>query len=206
MRIILCFLFFCNVCFAEVLPEHAETRLKEGNLRFIAETSHHPNRCSERRLETADTQEPFATIVGCSDSRVAPEIIFDQGIGDLFIVRVAGNVVGPVEQDSIEYSVLILKSPLILVVGHQNCGAVNAVLSGQTKDIEAVAKLVQPAVDEAQKQKGDKLLNAIQNNARNVAKQLRKQKLFKKMIKEKKLGVKAAYYSFETGKVEILSD
>ena len=91
-------------------------------------------------------QKPFAIILGCSDSRVSPEILFDQGIGDLFIVRVAGNVAGPVELDSIEYAALYLKSSLVLVLGHENCGAITAVLDGQTKEIEHVADLIAPAI------------------------------------------------------------
>ncbi len=203
------FLLFCclafNLIFAAT-PEEAATKLKEGNRRFVAEASHYPNRCAERRLETSEKQEPFAAIVACSDSRVAPEIVFDQGLGHLFIVRIAGNVIGATEQNSIDYAVLQLHAPLIVVVGHQNCGAVKAVLDGTTEGIEAVAKLIQPAVNEAKKQPGDPLTNAIKNNARMAAAQLRKDKVLAKLIKKKKLLVKAAYYNFLTGEVEMLSD
>jgi carbonic anhydrase len=103
-------------------------RLKEGNQRYVEDKLIHPDRTSERREALQSKQQPFAIIVGCSDSRVAPEIVFDQGVGDLFIVRVAGNVVGPIELDSIEYAAEYLKSCLIVVMGHQNCGAVDAVM------------------------------------------------------------------------------
>lgn len=178
--------------------------LKEGNQRFATDQSIHPDRAGERRLETAALQEPFAVIVGCSDSRVAPEIIFDQGIGDLFIVRVAGNVVGPLELDSIEYAALYLHSSLVVVLGHENCGAVNAVLKGTTKDIENVAALIEPAVKESQTQKGDRLENAIKDNVKMVVKQLAETKVLKRLIAEKKITVVGGYYNFHTGCVEFL--
>lgn len=201
---------FCLVAlsyaFAQPGPDDAVTRLAEGNRRFIAEESHYPNRAAERRLETMEKQEPFAAIVACSDSRVAPEIIFDQGLGHLFIVRIAGNVIGATEQNSIDYSVLVLHTPLVLVVGHQNCGAVKAVLAGETEGVETIAKLIQPAVNESKKQPGDPLENAIKNNARMAAKQLRNNKTLSKLVKKNKLLIKAAYYNFQTGEVEMLPD
>ncbi len=106
-------------------------KLLEGNERYVRFESEHPNRSRERLLETAKEQKPFAVIVGCSDSRVAAEILFDQGIGDLFIVRVAGNVVGDIELASIRFAVEQLGVSLIFVLGHENCGAVQAVFTGQ---------------------------------------------------------------------------
>jgi len=182
--------------------EKALENLIEGNKRFSTDQSVHPDRTTERRQETAALQEPFAVIVGCSDSRVAPEIIFDQGIGDLFIVRVAGNVVGPVELDSIEYSVLYLHSTLVVVLGHENCGAVKAVKAGQTKDIEAVAKLVEPAV---KKTKDESLEASIKMNVQMVVEQLKKSPVLAELIKQKKLGVVGGYYNFQDGKVTISS-
>lgn len=179
-------------------------RLMEGNRRFTEEKSLYPDRTAERRHETKALQEPFAAILGCSDSRVPPEILFDQGIGDLFIVRVAGNIVGPVEQDSIEYSVLQLHASLILVLGHENCGAVKAVLQGKTKDIEAVAELIQPAVDKVKNLSGDRLEEAIKTNVRLVVDQLEKSPIFRDLIAKKKLTVAGGYYDFHTGKVELL--
>lgn len=181
-------------------PQEALQMLIEGNARFSSDQSEHPDRTSERRLETVQLQTPFACIVGCSDSRVPLEIIFDQGIGDLFIVRVAGNVVGPLELDSVEYSVIYLKSKLILVLGHENCGAVAAVLAGQTKDIEDVAKLIQPAVNEA---KGD-LETAIKANVRKVVRQLQNTPVIKDYMSKGKVDVRGGYYNFHTGKVELL--
>lgn len=185
-------------------PQKALEMLMEGNQRFSSDRSLHPDRIRERRLETAVKQEPFAIILGCSDSRVAPEIIFDQGIGDLFIVRVAGNVVGPIEQDSIEYSVIYLHSSLILVLGHENCGAVSAVLAGNTKDIEAVAERIQPAVKKTEKQKGDKVENTIKANVQMVVDQLNASPVLRRLIDKKQLLVQGGYYNFHTGQVELI--
>jgi carbonic anhydrase len=185
-------------------PEKALQNLIEGNQRFSKDQSLHLNRASERRQELLSKQIPYAVIVGCSDSRVAPEIIFDQGIGDLFIVRVAGNVVGPLEQDSIDYSVIYLKSSIIMVLGHENCGAIDAVIAGNTKDIEAVAQLIQPAVDATKTQTNNRLQNTIKTNAKMMADQLRNNPVLSDYIAKKKLSVVAAYYNFHTGKVELL--
>jgi carbonic anhydrase len=205
------FLCFCTLILCTQLTsaqppgQRALEVLMEGNARFRTDRSLHPDRTSERRLEMTQSQAPFATIVGCSDSRVAPEILFDQGIGDLFIVRVAGNIVGPIEQDSIEYSVLYVHSSLVLVLGHENCGAVKAVLEGQTKDIEAVAELIQPAVEQSRSQSGNPLENAIKENVRFVVDQLKKSPVLKPLIAQKKLFVQGGYYNFHTGKVELLN-
>jgi carbonic anhydrase len=180
--------------------DEALQNLKDGNIRFATDASIHPNRVSERREELTHTQAPFAAIVGCSDSRVSPEIIFDQGIGDLFIIRVAGNVVGPLEMDSIDYAAIYLHSCLIVVLGHENCGAVDAVLKGTTKDIEAVAKLVAPAVKKA----GGGLEATIKANVQQVVSQIQASKTLKSLFDQKKLTVVGGYYNFHTGKVEFL--
>jgi carbonic anhydrase len=187
-----------------VTPDQALQTLMEGNQRFSKDKSLHLDRTSERRQELLSKQTPHATIVGCSDSRVAPEIVFDQGIGDLFIVRVAGNVVGPLELDSVEYSALYLHSSIVMVLGHENCGAVNAVIGGNTKDIEAVAELIQPAADATKMQKDNRLENTIKINAKMMADQLRNSPVLAGLIAKKKLTVVAAYYNFHTGKVELL--
>jgi len=186
-------------------PEQALKNLMEGNQRFSQDKSLHLDRTSERRQELISKQTPHTVIVGCSDSRVAPEIVFDQGIGDLFIVRVAGNVIGPLEQDSIDYSVIYLNSCLIMVLGHENCGAIDAVLAGKTKDIESVAEMLQPAADATKTQKTNRLENTIKTNAEMVADQLKKNPLLSSLIAKKKLMVVPAYYNFHTGKVELLN-
>ncbi|HSW72989.1 MAG TPA: carbonic anhydrase [Chlamydiales bacterium] len=189
-----------------VTPDEALKRLMEGNNRYIKEELIHPDTGMKTRKSNLLTQYPYATILGCSDSRVPPELIFDEGIGDLFVVRVAGNVVGPIEQDSIEYAAIYLGSSLILVMGHENCGAVKAVIEGNTKDIEDVAVLIQPAVNAAKKQGGSAILkNAIQKNAENVAHQLQRSPVLSKLIQEGKIRIVPAYYNFLSGKVELIT-
>lgn len=107
-------------------PEQAWQALKEGNARFVAGDPLHPNQDSARREDLASGQRPFATFFGCSDSRVAAEVIFDQGLGDLFVVRTAGHVLGPTELGSMEFGAHVLGIPLIVVLGHDSCGAVTA--------------------------------------------------------------------------------
>ena len=185
-------------------PKQALERLINGNQRYIDDRLLHPDRSSEHREALVANQKPFAIIVGCSDSRVPPEILFDQGLGDLFVVRVAGNVVGPIELASVKYSAVYLNSSLILVLGHQNCGAVNAVLSGQIKDIEAVSELLQPAVTRARGLPGLALENAIKENVKLVVKQLQNSQGLQDLIRAKKIAVVGGYYNLNTGLVELL--
>jgi carbonic anhydrase len=189
---------------AALLPTQALDSLKEGNVRFSQGKSLHPNQSEQRRMATQKGQAPFAVIVGCSDSRVSPEIIFDQGIGDVFIVRVAGNVVGPIELDSIEFAAAALHSPLIVVLGHQNCGAVNAVLQGQTKDIEAIASQIEPAAKQTKNIKKDRLEKTIKVNAQLVVDHLKKTPVLQSLIEKQQLEIVPAYYHFDSGQVEWL--
>lgn len=180
-------------------PDEALTRLLDGNKRYRKDEPHNRFAASQRREETLHKQTPFAVILGCSDSRVPPEIIFDQGVGDLFIVRVAGNVVGSVELDSIRYATQTLHSNLIFVMGHESCGAITAVLEGKTADIQAVADLVPPQVKEEHN-----VEKAVKANVRWVVNSLRKSSRFKKLIDEGKIAVQGAYYHFSSGEVELL--
>lgn len=182
-------------------PEEALRRLIQGNERYAEDRMQHPDRTKMRREAVTQRQNPFAIIVGCSDSRVPPEIIFDQGLGDLFVVRVAGQVVGPIELDSIGFAAEYLGSSVILVLGHESCGAVTAVLNDNTQDIESVAGLIKPAIEKA-KEKG--LEQAIKANVRHVVKELKEKKLFKRYISEGHITVAGGYYHLSTGKVEML--
>lgn len=164
-------------------------RLLEGNERYVRFESEHPNRSSERLLETAKGQKPFAIIVGCSDSRVAAEILFDQGIGDLFIVRVAGNVVGPIELASIRFAVEHLGVSLIFVLGHENCGAIQAVFSGN-------GDLIKPISDHIEINEAKSLEDAVKNNILHVRDDLTNQ--------FPTADVQGGYYCLHTGQVSIL--
>jgi carbonic anhydrase len=133
-------------------PRDAFDLLMAGNQRFVAGAPEHPNQDATRRTETAPSQQPFAVLFGCSDSRLAAEIIFDRGLGDLFVVRTAGHVAGTEVLGSIEFGVSVLKAPLVVVLGHDSCGAVAAACSalenGQTPGgfVRDVVERVTPSV------------------------------------------------------------
>ncbi|MGZ5253622.1 MAG: carbonic anhydrase [Flavitalea sp.] len=118
----------------DVFPEDALQRLKEGNERFINDKALHPHLNHQRLFEVSETQKPFAVIVSCSDSRVPPELIFDQGLGDLFVIRTAGNVISEMELGSIEYAVHHLDVKTIIVMGHEDCGALKAVAENSEEE------------------------------------------------------------------------
>lgn len=207
MKLILTALLFSSALFAQNVstPGEGYKLLIDGNERYVSGKLLHPNRDEERRTQTATVQKPFGTILGCSDSRVPPEILFDQGVGDLFIVRVAGNVIDPVVLASIEYSVVHLGAKIVLVLGHENCGAVTAVLEGKTKDIEPIANLIAPAIAEAKTQSGSLLENAIKDNVENVVWQLQAVPVLADLIKQKKFAVVGGYYDLTSGKVKVLT-
>jgi carbonic anhydrase len=182
-------------------------RLMQGNERYVNNQSIHPNQSEERRKTIAETHSPYAIIVGCSDSRVSPEIIFDQGLGDLFVVRVAGNVIGSLELESIEYAALQLHSAIILILGHENCGAVDAVIKNNTQGMKDLAKLIEPSVQNAKKSPTNNFLEkAIKTNALNMKKFLEKNPHIQKLIQDKNIEVHAAYYHLKTGIVESLDE
>ena len=188
----------------ELTPRDCLNKLISGNKRFMTgqSTCDHSNKA--RRLQTLDGQEPFAVVLSCSDSRVAPEILFDQGLGDLFVVRDAGNVVGAIELESILYSVVHLHSKVLLVMGHQSCGAVTAVMTGNDKDMPAIAHKIKPAIAEAKKGNSS-LREAIVDNVYHSVDQLKANPALKQLVKEGKLTIRGSYYNFSTGEVEMLS-
>jgi carbonic anhydrase len=118
-------------------PDEALTRLQEGNQRYVALQATHPNQTGGRRSELAQSQKPFAIVFGCVDSRAAPELVFDRGLGDLFVIRTAGHVLDNAALGSIEFGVAELKIPLLMVLGHERCGAVSATIEAVEKHAEA---------------------------------------------------------------------
>jgi carbonic anhydrase len=207
MRILFLFFALLTPLYGyQVTPEEALKKLMDGNARYANDEMLHPRRDLVRRQATLASQEPFAIILACSDSRVPPEILFDQGVGDLFVVRVAGNVVGPIELDSIEFAALYLHSSLIFVLGHENCSAVTAVLNGQTKDIKTIAKLIKPAVKESRFEQGNRLENAIKDNVENGVHYLKRSPELAHLIDEKQIAVVGGYYNLKTGVVTLLKD
>jgi carbonic anhydrase len=202
-------MFMCvQISLFSLTPQESLERLVEGNKRYAEDHLLHGDQSAARRESVSVKQEPFAVILGCSDSRVPPELIFDQGLGDLFVVRVAGNVVGPLELDSLEYSVKHLHSSVILVLGHENCGAVTAVLEGNTDEIEDIALLIEPSVRACKKEKSNgehsTVNQCVRANVRNVVLLLQNSPMLSRYHKDKKVDIVGAYYDLDTGKVEIL--
>ena len=195
----------------ELTGEEALKRLMEGNARYVAAKATHPNQTTERRMEVAKGQNPFAVILSCSDSRVPAEILFDQGLGDLFVLRTAGNVLADVVVGSIEYAVAELKVPLLMVLGHENCGAVKAAVS-LVKDgakfpgqINRLAELIAPAAKKAKDMPGDFVDNTVRLNAVMTAAELSKtEPILAEATKDKQLMVVAARYDLDEGRVEVL--
>src|SRR5436190_651799 len=160
---------------ASVSADAALTKLKEGNARFVGSKVSQGKPTAVRRAETAQAQHPFAIILGCADSRTAPEIVFDQTIGDLFVVRNAGNLVDDHALGSIEYAVEHLGARLIVVLGHERCGAVSAALAGDTAPgyLLPVVRDIQPAVQAVKVKSGDATQLAVAENARLMAEKIR---------------------------------
>ncbi len=183
-------------------------RLKDGNARYVRGESIHPCTEASARESLVDGQKPFAAILGCADSRAVPELAFDTSIGELFVVRVAGNVANPENNGSLEYAVAHLGVQLIVVLGHQNCGAVTAALQGYDGpgQIQSIVEAISPAVDEAKDLDGDPLDNAIRSNARRVAGLLEQQDpILSQAVESGQLSVVPACYRLDTGEVEFLS-
>jgi carbonic anhydrase len=192
-------------------------QLREGNARFVSDT-----RASEaltdqfRRTQVATGQEPFAVILGCSDSRVPGEIIFDQGLGDLFVIRVAGNIVAPSQIGSVEFAAERFGTRLVVVLGHSKCGAVSATLEelgrpseAQSRNLQSIVDRIRPAVEPllaaggANLPEADLMKLAVRANIRASVNQLRHgSEMVEELIQRDGLLVVGAEYSLETGVVE----
>lgn len=184
-------------------PDHALDRLKAGNHRYVhGEVSHHHQTGSRMRVIAAG-QHPFAIVLGCADSRVPPEIIFDQGLGDLFVIRVAGNILDDAILGSIEYATEELGSSLVLVLGHERCGAVAATLKHAEVPghISTLLQAIQPAVDRARTWPGDLLDNAVKANIQHVVGQLSTSTPVARLVESQRLKVVGAQYSLACGTV-----
>jgi carbonic anhydrase len=193
-----------------VAPAEAISKLKEGNSRYTSGNLQHPGQTTERRTELAKTQNPFAAIVSCSDSRVPPEVVFDQGLGDLFVVRVAGNVINNEGLGSLEYTVDHLGTRLILVLGHQRCGAVDAAretIAAKGKapgHIQSLVTAIKPVVEATAKEDLDATIKA---NVKHVVDTLRSSTpILKAAVDSGKIQVVGGYYSLDTGAVTFLDE
>jgi len=205
---------------AGITADEALSKLFEGNQRYVENHMTGAKLCDMSARESlAKGQNPYAIILSCSDSRVPPEIVFDKGLGEIFVVRVAGNIPDPIVLGSIEYAAEHLGSPLIMVLGHERCGAVTAAVEAKRKqegNIGAIVKAIAPAVVKAKKECKDckscdmkdksKLIEcAIDENVQLVARNLTKQSpLIAKLVKEQKVKIVAAKYDLDDGKVTIM--
>jgi carbonic anhydrase len=205
-------------------PEHPRTaeealnRLRAGNECYVREHFHIGNRrrTAERRTEIAPAQHPYAIVLACADSRVPPEIVFSAGLGDLFVVRVAGNIVDPKclgVLGSIEYAIEELKIPLIFVLGHEGCGAVKAAIQAvqQGKQppsaISVLTDAIRPVVESVADQVGDLVRNAVSANVRQqVENLLRSQAIVAPAVASKRVQIAGGVYELETGRVQLLSE
>ena len=194
----------------------ALARLKEGNQRFVANLQNTDVPLDhERRFELAQEQNPFAIILGCSDARVPAEIVFDQGLGDLFVIRVAGNIVAPSQIGSVEFAASRFGTPLVVVLGHSQCGAVQATIEelqqpaeNQSRNLRAIVDRVRPSVEgllrtELRHDQETLLRHAIRANVSVSVSHLRHgSEILEQLIRDEGMLVVGAEYSVETGIVE----
>ncbi|MGP3919868.1 carbonic anhydrase [Nonomuraea sp. 10N515B] len=188
-------------------PDQAWARLREGNRRWVAGTSTHPHQDAARRAEVAQKQDPFAVVFSCIDSRVAPELVFDTGLGDLFVLRTAGQTIDPLVTGSAEYGPAELGTPLVVVLGHQRCGAVTAAAESlhDHKKLPGELSTIASSLRSSYKRSGGDVDKMIRIHTIDVVNQLKKDRLFTPRIAKGQLKVIGAYYSIDTGEVSRLA-
>jgi carbonic anhydrase len=198
---------------AQPKPDEVLASLMEGNKRFMEGKLKHPGRAPKDFQALAEGQAPPAIILGCADSRVAPEILFDQGVGDLFVVRGAGNMVGsgPILKGSIEFAVAVLGARLIMVLGHTACGACDSAIKfiddkkSLPGSIEGLVDYIRPSVRMVAGKPGDKLANVTKANVMAGVKRLSESEpILAKKVKDGELKIVGAIYDLATGKVEMV--
>jgi len=179
--------------------------LLDGNKRYTSGIYSNAHLSMQRRIEVVRAQHPIAVVLGCSDSRVLPEIVFNQGIGDLFVIRTAGNIVDAIALGSIEYAIEHLHAPLIVVLGHEACGAVTAAVKGGEAPghIADVVKAIQPAVDKTRGKPGNAIDNAVRANIESVMAQLKRELIWQEV--KYPLKIVGAYYALESGVVTVIA-
>jgi carbonic anhydrase len=202
---------FASGAGAGISADEALQKLIDGNNRYVESRMTSSALCdATARGKLAKGQQPYAIILSCSDSRVPPEIVFDQALGEVFVIRVAGNVADPLVLGSVEYAAEHLHSPLIMVLGHERCGAVTATVGAKGKaegNIGAIVKAIEPAARKAKagKSKEEIIECAAEINAKDVAADLtRKSKVVAHLVKEGKLKIVSAKYDLDDGKVTVL--
>ncbi|MFF5207930.1 carbonic anhydrase [Streptosporangium sp. NPDC000396] len=184
-------------------PDAAWAALRAGNRRWVTDSALHPHQDSERRAQTAQKQDPYAVVLSCIDSRVAPEIIFDAGLGDLFAVRSAAQTIDPLVTGAVEYGPVELGTPLVVVLGHQRCGAVTAASHAlhEGKPLPGELQRIVTALRPAYERSGGDVDKMIRINTVDVVKRLKADSLLAPRIARGRLKVVGAYYSLDTGQV-----
>ncbi|MET9832177.1 carbonic anhydrase [Streptomyces sp. NPDC006385] len=193
-------------------PWAAFARLMHGNERWVDGKLQHPDRDPERRQFVAEEQDPYGVILSCIDSRVPPELLFDTGLGDLFVMRTGGQVVDSVVTGSVEYGPMTSGTPLIVVLGHQRCGAIKAAYSALKDDkplpgnLQSIVEELRPAYEQISQQKhADPVDAMIRVHVKLTSADLRTNKDLAPLVKKGDLAVVSAYYSLDTGRVEVLT-
>ncbi|MEH2147254.1 carbonic anhydrase [Nostoc sp.] len=191
-----------------ISPNEAIRRLLDGNQRFIHQKRQYPDQSLEHLRLVAKAQYPFAAILGCADSRVPAEIVFDQGLGDLFVVRVAGNVVSDTVIGSLEYSTTVLGSQLIVVLGHRRCGAVAEAMKNEPLPgrIGLIIEGIKPSIERVKFRTDDNMQDAVIANIQYQTEKLQENStILAKLLREGKLKIVGACYDIDTGKVNIIT-
>lgn len=193
-------------------PKAAYERLMSGNRRWVTGALQHPDRDPARRKLLAAEQQPYGVVLACIDSRVPPELVFDTGLGDLYVMRTGGQTVGPVVTGSVEYGPMTSGTPLIVVLGHQRCGAVAAAYKSLREgkplpgNLQAIAQALRPAYERAEKESGAEPVEAMAKaQVKLTADALRVNRDLRPLVRNGTLAVVSAYYSLDTGRVEILN-
>jgi carbonic anhydrase len=195
------------VVLPSLTPNAALKQLMAGNQRFVQHQPQHPHQSAARLQEVASAQSPFATVLSCADSRVPAEILFDQGIGDIFDIRIAGNIATPEAIGSIEYAVELLGTPILMVLGHERCGAVTAAVQNDPLpgDISTFVDAILPAVQRVKNQPGDAVDNAVAANVTYQIEQLQRSALIRERVRSGKLKVIGGRYDLDTGTVTMIA-
>jgi carbonic anhydrase len=191
--------------------DQALKMLVDGNARYAGGKAEHLNQTADRRAEVAKGQKPFAVVLTCADSRVSPEVVFDAGLGDLFVVRVAGNIADDSVLGSIEYAVEHLNSPLVVVMGHERCGAVTAAIDAATTGhtppphLDSLVNAIRPAVESEKPDPKETLLDrVIDANVRFTAAKISQDEVVDHLIKEGKVKVVGGHYDLDSGEFKVL--
>jgi carbonic anhydrase len=193
----------------ELTPDQALAKLMEGNQRFLQKKSTNPHQSLEYLQSISEEQKPFAAMLGCADSRLPLEAIFDQGFGDLFVVRDAGNVATEEETGSLEFGTLVLGAKVIMVMGHYGCGAVKATLKRDEVpgSISSILAQIEPAVRDFQGQQDDKeaLKKATEANVLYQVNKLKQSPVLSELIAANQLKIVGGYFDFKTGEATLIS-